>query len=178
MSALDRRPGPHAIPRFYARYIDPLPDGNVLELLANQVEGTAALLDSIGEERAGFRYADGKWSVKEVTGHVIDVERIFGARALRFARGDRTPLPGFEQNAYVAHASFDRLPLAALIQELRSARASTLALFGNLAEEALTRRGTASGGEFEAGAVAWIIAGHEAHHARMLRERYIPAMSD
>lgn len=174
MNVLDHRPGPGDIPQFYARYLELVPDGNVLDLLAAQVENTAALLESIGEAGADYRYAEGKWSVKEVVGHMIDVERIFATRALRFARGDRTPLPGFEQNAYVAASDFGRLPLSTLVAELRTVRASTIALFRNLSDVALSRRGTASGGEFLAGGVAWIIAGHEAHHFGILEDRYLP----
>ncbi len=176
MSPLLRPPVEGTFPTYYGRYIDPLADGPVLELLADQVEETAALLDSIGEDLAGYRYAEEKWSVKEVVGHVMDVERIFATRALRFARGDGTPLPAFEQNAYVANADLDARPLAALIEELRALRASTLAMFRGFDAEALARTGTAAGGSFTVASIAWIIAGHEAHHARMLKERYLPGI--
>jgi hypothetical protein len=177
-TSLGVRPAPTEYPPFYARYIDPLPDGPILDLLSTQVAETAALLESIGEAGAGYRYAPGKWSVKEVTGHVVDVERIFCMRALRFARGDATPLPGFEQNAYVATAGFDRQPLSALIEALRVTRDAALCFFRNLDDAALMRRGTAAGGEFCVRAVAWIIAGHQAHHVRLLQERYLPGLRD
>ncbi|MEJ2186852.1 MAG: DinB family protein [Gemmatimonadota bacterium] len=174
---LEFRPAPEEYPAFYARYVDLLPDGPILDLLARQVSSTAALLEGIGEAGAGYRYAPGKWSVKEVTGHVVDVERIFCMRALRFARGDATPLPGFEQNAYVAAAGFDRQPLADLIEALRVTREAALRFFRSLDDDALMRRGTAAGGEFCVRAVAWIIAGHQAHHVRLLEERYLPGLS-
>jgi len=177
-TALDVRPTAAEYPTFYARYIDPLPDAPILDVLERQVAETAALLESIGEANAAYRYAPGKWSVKEVAGHVADVERIFCVRALRFARGDATPLPGFEQNAYVANAGFDRQPLARLVDALRTARASALALFRSLDDDALRRRGTAASGEFCVRAIAWIIAGHQAHHVRVLEERYLPGLSE
>lgn len=172
------RPTPTEYPPYYARYIDPLPDGPILDLLSSQLSEAEALLGGIGEAGAGYRYAPGKWSVKEVVGHMMDVERIFSVRALRFARGDTTPLPAFEQNGYVAAAGFDRLPLGVLVDTLRVARAATLSFFRNLDDDALMRRGTASGGEFVVRAVAWIIAGHTAHHLRLLDERYLPGISD
>lgn len=173
---LDVRPTPVEYPPFYARYIDPLPDAPILDLLGAQVPETEALLESIGEMGALYRYAQGKWSVKEVVGHVVDVERIFCMRALRFARGDATPLPGFEQNAYVAAADFDRQPLSALVEALRVTRQAALCFFRNLSDEALMRRGTAAGGEFCVRAIAWIIAGHQAHHVHVLEERYLPGL--
>ncbi|MEJ2216364.1 MAG: DinB family protein [Gemmatimonadota bacterium] len=175
-TALTVRPAPTEYPPYYARYIEPLPDEPILDLLSEQVEEASALLEGIGEAGAGYRYAPGKWSVKEVAGHVVDVERIFCVRALRFARGDTAPLPGFEQNAYVATAGFDRLPLAVLVDALRVARAATLSFFRCLDDEALMRRGTAAGGEFVVRSVAWIIAGHTAHHLRLLEERYLPGI--
>ncbi len=174
---LDVRPAPAEYPPFYARYINALPDGPILDFLGAQAAATAALLEGIGEAGAGYRYAPGKWSVKEVVGHVVDVERIFCMRALRFARGDATALPGFEQNAYVAVAGFDRQPLTGLIDALRVTREAALCFFRSLDDEALMRRGVAAGGEFCVRAFAWIIAGHQAHHVRLLEERYLPGIT-
>ena len=128
---------------------------------------------SIPESQAGFRYAADKWSIKELVGHLIDTERIFSYRALRFARNDKTPLPGYEQDDYIRHASFDDCSLSELAAELESVRQSTLFLFKHLDEEAWMRRGVASESEVSVRALAYIIAGHELHHRRVLRDRYL-----
>ncbi len=164
------RPDEHAV--FYQTYVDEAPEGPLLESLAVQGRRAQELLAGVDEERAGFRYAEGKWSVKEVVGHLIDAERVFAYRALTAARGDRTPLPGFDENEYVAAAGFDRRPLAELAAELAAVRAATVALFSGLAAEETARRGVANGTEISVRALAWIIAGHQRHHLRVLGERY------
>lgn len=171
MSAIER-PAAGEYDAYYRTYIDQVPDGPILETLAAQRQSTARLLAAVGEDRALQRYAEGKWSVKEVVGHVADAERVFAYRALTAARGDRTPLPGFAENDWVAAAGFDRRPLAELAAELDRARAATLALFGGFSDEELARRGVANGSEVSVRALAWILAGHERHHARVLVERY------
>lgn len=160
---------------YYARYVSRVPEGDVLALLERQGREAAALLRALPEERGTFRYAADKWSVKDVVGHVADSERIFGYRALRIGRGDRTPLPGFEQDDFVRAANFDRRPLRELVAELEAVRAATLALFRGFDDEALGRRGTASGQEVTPRALVYIIAGHERHHLDILRERYLAA---
>ena len=173
LASWSRRPEPAEYPAYFERYIRLVPDGDIIETLARQMEESAAFLAGISEERAHFRYAPGKWSIKEVVGHVIDSERIFAYRGLRFARNDRTALPGFDENAYVAVAGFDARPLAELASELRLVRAASIALFRSLDEEALARRGTANDREHVARSVPWIIAGHELHHLDVVRKRYI-----
>ncbi len=168
------RPGPGEYASFYAPYLAAVPNGDLLRLLEVQGAEMLDLLRAFGEERGGYRYAPGKWSVKEVVGHVADAERVFAYRALRFARADATPLPGFEQNGYVAAAGFDRRSLADLADEFAGVRQATLKLFAGLDAPALKRAGIASGHPVTVRAVAWILAGHEQHHARMLRERYLP----
>ena len=158
---------------FYAGYVARVPAGDLLPTLAHQLDETVALVDQFGEARAGHRYAPGKWSVKEVVGHLADTERVFAYRALRIARGDATPLPSFDENLFVANAHFDRRPLAALVAELRLVRQGTLALLHTLDDEALARRGTASNNPLTARAAAYVLAGHERHHAAVLRERYL-----
>jgi len=118
------------------------------------------------------RYAPGKWSVKEVVGHVTDAERVFGYRALRIARADTTPMPGFDENAWVPAANFDRRSMPELVAGYQAVRAATVALFSSFDEEALTRRGTANDQEVSVRALAHIMAGHELHHMTILRERY------
>ena len=158
---------------FYAGYVARVPAGDILPTLERQLDDTIALVDGFGETRGGHRYAPGKWSVKEVVGHLADTERVFAYRALRIARGDATPLPGFDENLFVAHAHFDRRPLAALVADLRLVREGTLALLRSLDDEALARAGTASNNPLTARAAAYVVAGHERHHVAVLRERYV-----
>jgi len=160
---------------YYGKYVSLVPDGDILTVLGKQIEETVALLNSIPESRASFRYAPDKWSIKELVGHVIDTERIFAYRALRFARNDKTPLPGYEQDDYVSNASFDSCRLADLSSELSSVRQSTLFLFKHLDEDAWMRRGQANDAEASVRALAHIIAGHELHHREILRSRYLSA---
>ncbi|MDQ6689735.1 MAG: DinB family protein [Gemmatimonadota bacterium] len=158
---------------FYARYIDLVGTGDVLSILTSQMDETQDLLRSLPASVATYRYAPGKWSVNEVVGHLIDSERIFDARALRFARNDPTPLPGFEQDDYVRNSTFDNYPLAELVSELAAVRQSTIFLFKHLSEDAWMRRGTANGAGVSVRALAYIIAGHELHHRGMLQARYL-----
>lgn len=160
---------------YYGRYIALVPDGDVVARLSAQVDETIALLRSIPESQGGFRYAPDKWSIRELLGHVIDTERIFAYRALRFARNDRTPVPGYEQDDYIANASFEDYPLSDLIAEFESVRRATLFLFKHLSEEAWMRRGTANESEVSVRALAYIIAGHELHHREILRQKYLQA---
>lgn len=168
------RPEPGEYAPYYAPYLAAVSNGDLLRLLEDQGAEMLDLLRAFGEARGSYRYAPGKWSVKEVVGHVTDAERIFACRALRFARADTTVLPGFEQNSYVAAAGFDRRSLADLAEEFADVRKSTLKLFTGLDAPALKRAGVASGHPVTVRALAWIIAGHEQHHAQILRERYLP----
>jgi uncharacterized damage-inducible protein DinB len=158
----------------YQPYVDVVPDGDVLATLATQRDSTSALLATIAEAKAGYRYAAGKWSIKEVIGHLSDAERVFSYRALRVARADVTPLASFDENAWVPAAKFDHRTLVDLAAEFRAVRGSTLALFRGFDAEAWPRTGTASGSPISARALAWIVAGHEVHHLRVLHERYLP----
>lgn len=158
---------------YFGRYIDQVPDGSIVDVLASGLRDTLALLRSIPEDRGDYRYAPEKWSVKEVVGHVIDAERVFAYRALRFARNDATPLPGFEQDDYIPAGKFGTRTLRDLADELEAVRQSTLHLFRHLDEAALLRGGVASGNPVTVRALAYIIAGHEAHHRKVLREGYL-----
>ena len=168
------RPGTDEYAPFYAGYIAAVPDGELLVLLRDQLAETESLLREFKGPRADHRYAPGKWSVKEVVGHMADAERVFAYRALRFARGDRTPLPGFDENAFVRGSNFTARALPEIAGELRSVRMASITLFAGLSEDAFHRRGPANNAEVSVRALAWIIAGHERHHARILRERYLP----
>jgi hypothetical protein len=160
---------------YYGKYISLVPDVEILSQMSTQADATLALLRGIPEAQGGFRYAPGKWSIRELVGHVIDTERIFAYRALRFSRNDRTPLNGYEQDDYVANAAFDDYPLGELAAEFESLRRSTIYLFKHLTEEAWTRTGKANESEVSVRALAYIIAGHELHHIDILRHRYLPA---
>lgn len=172
-TARERKPEATEYLAYYGRYIALVADGDVVATLESQMRDTHAFLAAIPPAVATYRYAPGKWSVNEMLGHIIDSERIFSVRALRFARADAAPLPGFEQDDYVQNASFDSYPLAELIAELESVRRSTVLFFRHLSEEAWLRRGTANNAEVTVRALAYIIAGHELHHREILRTRYL-----
>ena len=158
---------------YYERYVSLVPRGEILRTLSEQLDSTLALLRSIPEEKAGSRYAPDKWSIKELVGHVIDGERIFAYRALRFARNDRTELEGFEQDDYVLNANFDACSLQELSEEFEHVRRANLLMLSHLDAESWQRRGIASGGEISVLALAYIIAGHENHHMGILKTRYL-----
>lgn len=166
------RPGSDEYAPYYDSYVSKVPNQDLLQLLREQIEETCALLGKVPESGADAAYAPGKWTIKEVAGHIVDTERIMAYRLLRVARGDTTPLPGFEQDDYVRCGGFQARTLASLIEEFRLARASTLALLEGLDEATLTRRGVADGKAVSARALAYIIAGHERHHVGILRDRY------
>src|ERR1044071_677514 len=167
------RPEPGEYDQFYAGYLAHVPDGDLLTMLAAQGRETAKLLRSVPVSRADFAYAPGKWTLKEVIGHVSDAERVFSYRALRFARGDATPLASFNEQAWAPQSGARARTLGDLVDELTTVRRATLALLAHLPAEAPLRRGTASGKEITVRALAWIIAGHELHHVRIIRERYL-----
>jgi hypothetical protein len=158
---------------YYEKYVSLVPTGDVVETLERQAKETLALLGGVGEDRAGASYEPGKWSVKQVVGHVIDTERIFAYRALRFARGDETPLNGFDQDTFTTGANFDARKLSELADEFEAVRRSTVALLRGLDADAWSRRGIASDNGVSVRALAHIIAGHEAHHVNILRTRYL-----
>jgi hypothetical protein len=157
---------------FYANYVSAVPEVDVVSALRDGGTEITAALAAIPESRGGFRYADGKWSIRELVGHVIDAERIFTYRALRLARGDSTPLPSFEENDYVRVAGSDTRTIADLVEELRAVRESTVRMFASFPDEAWTRTGTVSGRPVSVRALAYITAGHARHHVTILRDRY------
>jgi hypothetical protein len=166
------RPAEGEFAPFYAGYIAKVPDGEILRFLESQLREVRSLLSTIPEGRGGHRYAEDKWSIKEVIGHICDAERIFSYRALRIARNDATPLPGFDEKLYVPAGKFDARTMASLVDEVVQVRDSTMALVRTLDAEMGGRRGTASDKPVSARAIIWIIAGHMAHHVAILRERY------
>jgi hypothetical protein len=157
---------------YYHGYIAKVAGENLGEQLTEQLQELERLFENVTDRTALARYADGKWSIKEVIGHLSDTERIFSYRLLRIARGDPTPLPGYDENAYVPAGNFDRRPLAMLLAELRATRLSTTAMMEGLPLESWTRRGVANGKPISARALAYIIVGHVNHHLGTLRDRY------
>jgi hypothetical protein len=157
---------------YYDRYISLVRGEDILNTLDEQRRQTMLLLCGRDDEDGDFRYAPEKWSAKEVLGHVCDTERIFAYRALRIARADATPLEGFEQDDYVRNGPFAQRPLADLVEDFIAVRRATLSLLRNLDEEAWSRRGIANKNEVSVRALAYIIAGHELHHRRILEEKY------
>jgi DinB superfamily len=160
---------------YYERYISLVQGEEILNTLDQQRRETMLLLSGRNEEDGNFRYAPGKWSAKEVLGHVCDTERVFAYRALVFSRADATPLAGFEQDDYVRNGPFANRPLCDLIEDFIAVRRATLSLFRNLDEAAWMRRGIANKNDVSVRALAYIIAGHEAHHRGVLEERYFAA---
>jgi hypothetical protein len=167
------RPSDTEYSAYYGGYVNSVPEGDVVAILEQQGGELAEMLRAAGEARGGFRPAPGKWSLKEVVGHVSDGERVFSYRALRIARGDATPLASFDQDAFVAGADFGRRSLSDLTDEFVAVRAATVALLRSLTTEESLRAGTASGAGVTVRALAYIIAGHERHHARAIRESYV-----
>lgn len=174
MPSIDgRRPEVGEYDPFYQAYIDRVPDGSIMEALEEQRYEIMGLLGSLDNATADFRYEDGKWSVKEVLGHLVDTERIFTTRALCFARGESISLPGFEQDEYVSRGEFERRSLASLSEEFDAVRVSTERLFDGLCESQWGRSGIANDARMSVRAVAYIIVGHAAHHLSVLRGRYL-----
>ncbi len=167
------RPSPDEYPSFYAGYIAQVPDGDVIEALIGGAEIAAALLHDVTEETGDAAYAAGKWTLKEVLLHCADAERIFAYRALRIARGDTTPLPGWDENAYTPECGAGGRTLPSILDELESVREATVTLFQGLPEESWTRSGSANGKPVSVRALAWITAGHLLHHLGIIQDRYL-----
>jgi hypothetical protein len=170
------RPQPTEYAAHYEKYISLVPGTDILGVLEAQGMLMTQLLGARSEREGNFRYAPDKWTVKEVVGHIVDTERIFAYRALRISRNDKTPIEGFEQDDYVKNGGFNDRTLVDLAGEFSQVRGATLALFLGLGGDAWQRRGTANKNEVTVRALAFIIAGHELHHRRILEEKYLPAI--
>src|SRR5262245_33681095 len=166
------RPSAGEYDPYYEGYISRIVEDDVLPLLARQPGEIRTALASVTEEQAGFRYAPGKWSVREVIGHLIDCERVFGFRAMAIARAEPGSLPGFDENSYAANSGHDRCRLSSLVDEFEALRKSHVAMFLHLDHEAATRIGTANGCPISARAIAFILVGHARHHLATLASRY------
>lgn len=166
------RPAPDEAAAYYHTYIAKVGGDNIGEQLVEQLSQVERLVSNLDDAAALSRYAPGKWSIKELLGHLNDSERIFSYRLLRISRGDSTSLPGFDQNPYVVAGRFDDRPLLDLVEEFRAIRLSTVALASGIPAQGWTQRGVASENPVTARALLYIIVGHVAHHLLVLRERY------
>lgn len=167
------RPDPSEYAPFYAGYVAKVPEGDLLVTLEAQIGEFFQSLNPITDAKGKFAYAPGKWTIKELLLHVVDAERVFSYRAMRIARGDETPLPGFDEKAWVPQSGANDRTVADLLGEFRAVRTATVALLRHLPADAVTRRGIASGNGVTVRALAWILAGHPMHHLGILRERYL-----
>ncbi len=167
------RPGPGEHAPYHSLYVDKVPAGDLLTLYAEQLAEVQATLRPVTEARAATAYAPGKWTIKEVIGHISDAERVFTYRAMRIARADSTPLAGFDENAWVPPARFNDRSLASLLDEWVAIRGASIALFAGLPREAVTRKGQASGYDVSVRGIAYVVHGHMAHHLGVLRDRYL-----
>ena len=160
-------------PSFYTGYVEHVPEVKLIDLLKSQSEKTKALFGNLTAVQADHAYAPGKWTLKELLGHICDAERVFAYRALSMARGDQQSLPGMDENVYMEHANFASRSLESLIHEYDSVRNATIHFFASLTEDDLKKTGTANNGHFTVNALMHIIAGHELHHIKIIKERYL-----
>lgn len=158
---------------FYHTYVSKVPDGDLIAQLKRQTAETLALYKSVPEDQWNHGYAPGKWSIKELLVHLMDSERVFAYRALRIARGDQTPLPGFEQDDYIPTSEANLRTVEDLVEEYQNLRASTISLIKSFSSRMLARTGTASGSTVSVRALCAILAGHELHHRGIIEERYL-----
>jgi hypothetical protein len=166
------RPSPNEYSPYFGHYIDLVAESDFVTVLARQPAEYRALLGALSPEQAGFRYAPGKWSIREVVGHVVDAERVFGYRALCIARGETVSLPSFDENVYAAQAGHDACSLHELLEEFVHVRRGHIALFEHLGQAAWERTGTVNHNAISVRSLAYIITGHAQHHAGILSERY------
>lgn len=160
-------------PESYTRYIEKVPQGNLITQLSTQLNETISFLKTIPKEKFNYRYAEGKWTIKQIIQHLSDCERVFCYRALRFARNDNTALAGFEENDYANEANTELRSIEQLLEEFSAIRQSTLCLVKSFSDEELKRKGIANNKSISVNALCYIIAGHELHHASIIKERYL-----
>lgn len=161
---------------YYDKYVQLVPDGDILTILRKQALELERMFGQIGPEHETFAYGPGKWTFRQVAGHLTDVERVFGVRAFCFSRGEQAPLPSFDENVYVDAGRYEGISLRDLVAEFTIVRAGNLAFLARLDEAQWLGRGTASGHAVSVRALGWIMAGHVAHHLAIHTERYLPAV--
>ncbi|MBJ7882691.1 DinB family protein [Gelidibacter salicanalis] len=158
---------------YYQPYVSKVGQGNVLDILKNNSELVSSFLNTIDQGKLGFRYAEGKWTIKEIVLHLIDTERIFAYRALCIARKDKTDLPGFDQDAYVVNSQADTRSIKSLLWEYSTVRSATVSLFESFDNQAWMHSGVSSENRLSVRAIAFIIVGHENHHLEIIKARYL-----
>lgn len=158
---------------YYQTYIDTLGDVELIDMHQKQLQNFPEFIESIPDSKLNHAYEEGKWTIAEVIIHIIDAERVFQYRALRFSRGDKTPLPGFEQNDYVPNSNAERRSKESIIEEYKAVRKSTISLFSNFDRQTMQAIGMASNSEMSVAALGFIISGHQKHHRNIIRERYL-----
>lgn len=168
-----KRPEKTEYAAYYETYVSLVEEADVISALEAQLKDLADLFSQISEEKGIYAYAEDKWTIKELLGHLIDGERVFAYRAFRFSRADKTPLPGFDQNPYIENANYNSIKLADLLAEFSLLRQSNILFFQNLADEYWDRTGIASDNEISVRALAYILVGHIRHHVKILQERYL-----
>ena len=168
-----QRPNKDEYNPYYETYISKVPNGNILDLLAGQIETVKKITGNISEEKGLHKYAPGKWTIKQLLGHINDTERVFSYRALRFSRNDKTLLPGFEQDDFVNESNSDNIKVSDLVEEFIKIRESNLVMFKNFTEEMWKRRGVASNNPISVRALPYIMFGHVEHHLNILKEKYL-----
>lgn len=167
------RPDLATVPAFFHRYIQQVQESEVVPAIENNTKEMVAFISSIPEEKWSYRYAEGKWSIKEMIQHITDAERIFSYRALCFARGEKVSLPGFEENNYAAASKADNRTKDELVKEFTIVRKSAEALYQSFDEEQLQQTGKANNNPVSVNAIGFIIPGHAKHHLNILKERYL-----
>lgn len=168
-----KRPEKTEYAEYYETYISLVEETDVVSAMQNQLDELNELFSQIPETKGLYAYAEGKWTIKELLGHLIDGERVFAYRAFRFSRADKTPLPGFDQNPYIENASYNSIKLADLLAEFTFLRKSNILFFRNLSEEMWNQTGIASDNEITVRAVAYILVGHIRHHLKILKDKYL-----
>lgn len=171
MKASDLKPNEYA--EYYSQYIKQSGNANLLDVLKESAQALNSLFETISDEKMNYKYAEDKWTIKDMLLHIIDAERVFAYRALRFARADKTNLPGFEHNDYVVVANANDRSKASLLNEYNAQRESTIQLFSNFTDEMLMQIGVASGNPMSVRALGFVTAGHETHHCNIIKERYL-----
>lgn len=171
MKASDLKPIEYA--EYYSQYIKQSGNANLLDVLIESAQALNSLFETISDEKMNYKYAEDKWTIKDMLLHIIDAERVFAYRALRFARADKTNLPGFEHNDYVVVANANGRSKASLLNEYNAQRESTIQLFSNFTDEMLMQIGVASGNPMSVRALGFVTAGHETHHCNIIKERYL-----
>ena len=167
------KPSNEEFPAYFGKYIDLVSEGSLEDTLIKQLKDTSAFLSNMSETQANYRYATGKWTLKEVIGHITDTERIMSYRVLRISRGDRTPLEGYDDEQYVKEAAFHSRSLPDLLKDFSTVRQSTVSLVRSLPGDVWSRKGIANNNEISVRALAYIIAGHELHHVKIIKDKYV-----